>query len=227
MSENCSINKSSCNSISKDSPIDLEKHWSNAYTGVNIETLGWYEKESLPTLELILASEVSKKATILNIGAGASTIIDSLVEKGFTSLIVNDISSCAMSNIKARLGEKADKIQFITDDIVNPKQLQDIEKVDLWNDRAVLHFFTEEKDQKAYFDLLNTKVKKGGFVILAEFNKQGAKSCSGLNVKQYNAESLQTFLGSEYSLLKSFNYDYEMPSKKIRKYVYTLFQREG
>lgn len=224
--ESCSIDKASCNSINTDGTINLEKYWCSAYTGVDIETLGWYEKESTPTLELIKKSGISKNATILNLGAGATTLIDSLVEKDYTNLIVNDISSCALGNIKARIGEKAELIKFITDDIVNPEFLDKIEKVDLWNDRAVLHFFTEEKDLNAYFDLLNAKVKKGGFVILAEFNLQGAKSCSGLAVKQYNSEMLQKALGNEYILLENFDYNYIMPSGEERKYVYTLFQRK-
>ena len=223
--ESCSIDKKGCETINKDGSINLEKHWCNVYTAVDIETLGWYEKESKPTLELIGKTNITKDATMFILGAGASTLIDSLVEQGYSDLIVNDISSCAMSNIKARLAKQAENIEFITDDIVNPEYLNNIKPIDFWIDRAVLHFFTEEGDQNKYFKLLNDKVKKGAYVILAEFNLEGAEKCSGLAVKRYNTEMLQEKLGAEYNLIENFDYDYYMPSGKLRKYVYTLFQR--
>lgn len=223
MSDSCSSKKASCNSIKKDR--NIEKHWCDAYTGVDITKLGWYENKSIPTLELIKKSGISKNATILNVGAGATTLIDDLLQKGYTKLIVNDISSCAMENIKARIGNKTENVEFITDDIIHPKYLDKINKVDLWNDRAVLHFFTEEEDQNSYFSLLKQKVKNGGFVILSEFNLQGAKKCSGLDVKRYDSKMLQDKLGKEFQLLEEFDYDYIMPSGNNRKYIYTLFQR--
>lgn len=223
--ESCSINKSACQTVNEDGSINLAEHWCAAYTGVDITTLGWYEKESKPTLELITKSGINKDARILNLGAGTTTLIDSLSALNYKNLIVNDISSCALGNIKTRIGEKANKIQFITDDIINPTELKNIEKVDFWIDRAVLHFFTEEADQKAYFNLLNEKVNKGGFVLLAEFNLEGAKKCSGLDVKRYDDKMLQESLGSEYQLKESFDYKYIMPSGEVRMYVYTLFQR--
>lgn len=232
--ETCSIDGTGCGSTKIDGIIDYEKHWCAAYK-TDITTLGWYEKLSTPSLELIIKSGVAKNARILNVGAGSTTLIDNLIEKGYTNIIANDISSCALGNIKARIingkntndpqEENISKVEFITDDIINPKLLDKIKKVDLWNDRAVLHFFTKVKEQKAYFNLLNNKVKSGGFVILAEFNLQGATKCSGLDVKRYDSKMLQESLGKEYTLLEEFNYDYEMPSGEIRKYIYTLFQR--
>jgi hypothetical protein len=109
--------------------------------------------------------------------------------------------------------------------LVHSILLNDLPKVDVWNDRAVLHFFTEKKEQDTYFELLHKKVKKGGFVILAEFNLQGATMCSGLPVKRYDVKMLQESLGKDYLLLKHFDYDYQMPSGEIRKYIYTLFKR--
>ena len=106
------------------------------------------------------------------------------------------------------------------------KRFLKIKNVDLWHDRAVLHFFTEEKQQKAYFDLLKGALKPKGFVILAEFNLEGAKKCSGLDVFNYNEEMLHERLGTDFVLLKSFNYTYTQPSGNTREYVYTLFQKK-
>jgi hypothetical protein len=224
--ESCSINKKSCQTVNNDGSINLAEHWCAAYTNVDITKSGWYETESKPMLELIAKTGIAENASVLTLGAGATTLIDSLTDLNYTNLIVNDISSCALGNIKTRIGEKAKDIQFITDDIIQPTELNKIEKVDCWIDRAVLHFFTTTKDQQAYFKLLNDKVKSGGFVLLAEFNLQGAKKCSGLDVKRYDAHMLQEALGADYQLKESFDYKYTMPSGRDRMYVYTLFQRK-
>ena len=219
----CSITDKGCRT--SENKENLAEYWCGKYTNVDYKKLGWYEEKSTPTLSLIQKTKCKKEALIFNVGAGSTTLIDDLLNDGYTNLIVNDISSCALKNIKNRIGKQQENIQFIVDNIVHPTDLNNIQKVDLWNDRAVLHFFTNEKDQANYFKLLKEKVKQKGFVILAEFNLQGATKCSGLDVKRYNAEMLQEKLGTDFKLLEAFNYDYTMPSGEIRKYVYTLFQR--
>jgi len=204
----------------------LEEYWQHIYKDTDVTKLGWYENESTPNLQLIEKCNVVKDAMILNVGAGSTTLIDSLLEKGYTNLIANDISSDALSRIKGRIDDKQKSIQWIVDDLVNAKELKNLPQIDIWNDRAVLHFFVEEKDQNAYFKLLNEKVKKNGFVILAVFNLEGAKMCSGLPVKRYNAEMLQEKLGDAYLLKDSFNHIYTMPNGEDRSYVYALFQRK-
>jgi hypothetical protein len=220
----CSLTDKGCKT--SDNTENLAEYWCGKYTDVDYKTLGWYEDESTPSLDLIKKTNSPKNAVIFTAGAGSTTIIDSLLNNGFTNLIANDISSCALKNIKTRIGNQAQKVSFITDDLVNPTLLNDIPQIDIWNDRAVLHFFIDENDQKAYFDLLHKKVKKGGFVILSEFNLEGAKSCSGLPVKRYDKVMLQKQLGNDYELLEHFNHVYIMPNGEKRPYIYTLFQRK-
>jgi cyclopropane fatty-acyl-phospholipid synthase-like methyltransferase len=210
--------------MSKNKP--LGEYWQNIYDDVDITKLGWYEDESTQSLQLIEKCNVAKNALILNVGAGSTTLIDSLIKRNYTNIIANDISSYALNKIKNRIGEKHGSVQWIADDLVNPIELNNIQLVDLWNDRAVLHFFVDEKDQDAYFKFINEKVKKNGFVILAVFNLEGANMCSGLPVKRYNAEMLQEKLGSTYILKESFDHMYTMPNGEDRSYVYTLFQRK-
>jgi hypothetical protein len=220
----CSITDSGCKTT--ESTENLGEYWCGKYTNADYKKLGWYEEKSTPTLELIEETKVNKSAIIFNVGAGSTTLIDDLLDQGYTNLIANDISSCALNKIKNRIGAKKENVQWIVDDLINPTELNKLPQVDVWNDRAVLHFFTDEDEQQTYFDLLNKKVKKDGFVILAEFNLEGATTCSGLPVKRYNAELLQEKLGANFRLLKSFDYDYKMPNGEIRKYIYTLFQRK-
>jgi len=200
-------------------------HWRDVYIDADITKLGWYENESTPSLQLIEKCNLAKKDLILNVGAGSTTLIDSLLENDYTNLIANDISGKSLDLIKDRIGKKQHSVKWIVDDIINPTELKKIPQVDLWNDRAVLHFFVEEKDQDAYFDLLDQKVCKNGYAILAVFNLEGAKRCSGLPVKRYSVNMLQEKLGSRYILKDSFNYIYTMPNGEDRNYVYTLFQK--
>jgi ubiquinone/menaquinone biosynthesis C-methylase UbiE len=201
-----------------------KEHWQKVYTR-DEATLGWYQKEASASLQMIENCQLDKNARIIDVGSGASVMLDNLLDLGYNQLTASDISSKGLQKSQERLGEKANKITWIVDDLCNPKVLSEIEQVDLWHDRAVLHFFTEEKDRQTYFELLDKKVKKGGQVILAVFNTQTAKKCSGLVLKQYDKGLLCQFLGQGYELLEHFNYDYTMPSGDVREYIYTRFRK--
>lgn len=207
------------------SEIDYKSHWEKVYTKTTFDKLGWYEKVAAPTLELIQLCKLSKNAKILNVGAGATTFINDLLKLGYTNLLANDISAAALEVLKKKINEDdVNKVQFIIDDLTNPKKLSNINNIDIWYDRAVLHFFTVEKDQDTYFNLLRAILKPGGFAIIAVFNLQGATKCSGLDVFRYNATMLQNKLGNDFKLIKTFDYIYTMPTGEERSYIYTLFQ---
>lgn len=213
--------------IEKDnSTYDFEKHWNNAYRKTPIKSLGWYEEKPKPSLELIRECNLQDDALIFNAGVGASNIVESLLNEGYTNIVVNDISSSSLLELKNNItAHNHSNVNFIVDDLTKPTTLIALKNVDLWHDRAVLHFFTEKKQQEAYFNLLKKVVKVGGFVILAEFNKEGAKKCSGLDIVNYDEKMLQIKLGNEFELKKYFNYTYIQPSGNTREYIYTLFQR--
>nr|WP_299036029.1 class I SAM-dependent methyltransferase [uncultured Tenacibaculum sp.] len=205
--------------------INYKEHWNAAYVKNPTEKLGWFEESSKETIELLKESNVPKDAKILNVGVGSSMLIDELVADGYSGLIANDLSEKALTDVKKRLGESASKVNFITDNLVASTQLQDLEEVDVWNDRAVLHFFLKEEEQNAYFNLLKKLVKVDGFVIIAVFALDGAEKCCGLQLKRYNTEMLQEKLGNDFVLVNSFNHTFVNPYGGERPYVYTLFQR--
>ena len=208
-------------------PYDYQSHWNNAYQKTPVEKLGWYEENPTTSINLIEACELSYDALIVNAGAGATNLIEHLLNKGYSNIVVNDIAVAALTELKNNLSShKNSNVQFILDDLSNPNELLKLKNVDLWHDRAVLHFFTTSEQQQNYFDLLRKVISPKGYVILAEFNLEGAKKCSGLDVFNYNAAMLQERLGEEFSLLKSFDYTYTQPSGNTREYIYTLFQRK-
>ncbi len=154
-------------------------------------------------------------------GAGVSGLIDLLVERGVEP-VCNDISSEALAKLKSRLGKRAAACEWLCRDISLPLET---EKVDLWIDRAVLHFLTDAKARQGYFDNLKNLLVPGGYVMLAEFSKEGAMQCAGLDVMQYDLEMFSVALGAEFRLIESFSYTYTMPSGNLRPYIYALYQR--
>ena len=215
---------SCCSSLNDNQQLNLSTHWNNAYTNNASDKLGWFETDLNPTLKLIDKTELNKSARIINIGAGETTLIDELLKQKYNNLVATDISSVALNKLDSRVQSGA--VNYIVDDITHPTKLNLITNVDLWIDRAVLHFFIDEKDQNTYFNLLKSKVNPGGFVLLAQFNTNGAEKCSGLPVLRYNTEMLKSRLGDDFELIESFDHIYTMPSGAERPYIYTLFKRK-
>lgn len=206
--------------------VDLKRHWEKIYEGSVEEKLGWFEEIPNPSLNLIYQTKLDKSSRMLIAGAGTSHLPDCLLEEGYTDLIATDISSQALSLLKNRLGAIADdNVTFVVDDLLYPRLLPGFAPVQFWYDRAVLHFFVEEDDRQAYFDLLRQMLEPGGYALLATFNLQGAKMCSGLPVMNCSVEMLSKALGPEFELLSSFDFIHHTPSGSPRPYVYGLWRR--
>lgn len=206
----------------------MKEHWDRVYEKTALKDLGWYEENPEPSLRLVSECKLTKNASILNVGTGASTIVDELLSLGFRNIIATDISQRAMGSLRERLGmERSHKIKWVLDDLTKAQALPMMDPVDLWHDRAVLHFFNEPREQDAYFSLLKKLVKNMGFVIIATFNLKGPSKCSGLPVHRYNQEMLHEKLGEEFQLKKAFDYTFVNPSGDTREYIYTLFRRSA
>jgi len=163
----------------------MKEHWDEIYGALDADELTWYEEIPEPSIRLLSKCQINKDESILDVGAGASTFIDYLLNHGFKNIIAADISEIALNKIKERLGkEKASSVRWIVDDITEPVHIQDLRDITVWHDRAVLHFLLEEKQQKVYLSSLKKVIKKRGFVIIAAFSLKGAKKCTGLNVKK-------------------------------------------
>ncbi len=205
--------------------FNFKHHWNNAYKNSKKENLGWFENDITESFKLIQKCELSKNSVIFNAGAGESLLIKELQKHGYSNIIINDISDIAIEKLKSSL-DKVNGLNFIVDDLTYPVKLLKIEKVDLWHDRAVLHFFINLNQQEAYFNLLKQKVKSGGYVIFSEFALNGAKKCCGLEILNYDNNMFQNNLGDDFQLIYTYNYLYTHPSNgNTRKYIYSLFKR--
>ena len=206
---------------------NLQSHWNKIYERSPIDKMGWYEEDPEPSLSLINKYLSNKDSRILNVGAGASMLVDRLLEEGYEAVIANDLSLKALKRLKSRLGLEEHKVEWIIDDLTKPHALLKLYPVNLWHDRAVLHFFNDEEAQTTYFNLLRSLVAKDGIAIIAAFNLDGADNCSGLPVHRYNKEMLQSGMGPDFELLDAFNHTYTMPSGDTSEYIYTVFKRKG
>jgi EEF1A lysine methyltransferase 2 len=206
--------------------IDYKNHWDKVYSKSDLDKLGWYEETPQPSLDLIKLCGLNKEAAILDIGSGTSTLIKNLIHESYSNIFALDISEVALDRAKQLLtSEEAQKVHWVVDDVTNPKNINQTGSIDLWHDRTVLHFLIEENQQNGYLETLKKIVRKEGFVIIAVFSLEGAKKCSGLDVKNYDHIMIEKYLGSEFKLLKHFPHLYKMPSGDLRPYIYTLFQR--
>lgn len=210
-----------------DDSLNIKEHWNTAYNKDD-DQLGWFESNPDKTMGLIAKTNLAKNTLILNVGAGTTTLIESLLYAGFTNIIANDLSDVALQRLKVRI-KKSDNydLKCVADDLTNPKELNQLKKVDLWIDRAVLHFFLKGEDQDAYFNLIHKIISKNGYVLMAVFAENGAKKCSGLPLQLYSVEKLQDKLGRNFKLIESFNYTFINPSGGERPYIYTLFQKNN
>lgn len=209
-----------------DTSIGLKAHWNAAYLKNSTEQLGWYEEKASQTFQLIKETNLTKEARILNVGVGSSTLIDQLIAEGYTSIIANDFAEASLQTLKDRVGAHP-AVQFLADDLVHPTTLNSLKNIDLWNDRAVLHFFLKEEEVTAYFNLLKRVLSPNGFVIIAVFAKNGAEKCCGLPLQRYDTAMLQRELGEDFELKKSVRCTFVNPYGGERPYVYTLFQRKN
>lgn len=206
--------------------MTTKEHWDKIYISREANQLGWYEEVPAPSLQLISKCQVAKNEPALVVGAGVSSLIDCLVEQGHQNVIATDISEAALAKLRQRLGnEKASRVQWIVDDLTHPTHLFNLRDIAVWHDRAVLHFLLGQTEQQSYRATLKRLLKKGGYAIIAAFSLDGAKRCSGLDLRNYNHEMLAEFLGKEFKLLEHFDYTHPTPSGEARPYTYTLFQR--
>ena len=201
---------------------ERQHHWEGVYHGKRPTEVSWFQNRPGISIDLIHKSGLSPDATIVDIGGGASTLVDHLLEEGRTSVLVLDISKAALAHARARLGARAACVTWIQADVTNG---QPTCEVDLWHDRAMLHFLTKADDQKAYADTARQAVRRGGWVIIAGFAPGGPLKCSGLDIVQHNAKSLRSLLGDEFELVDTRDELHRTPAGGGQEFLYHLFRR--
>jgi hypothetical protein len=201
-------------------------HWNAIFNAKQDRQLGWYETDAAQTLEFLGYCDWDSRPTVFLPGAGTSVLVDVLLGHG-ARLVLNDISDKALGKLRDRLGlEISDRAFWLHHDMAVPLP-EGYPAVDLWIDRAVLHFLLEEEQVTGYFNNLRKLVKPGGLALFAEFSLEGAPTCAGLPVHRYSSHELVTRLGPGFELLREQSLIYTNPFGEPRPYVYTLHRRAG
>ena len=199
---------------------DRTAHWQTVYTTKAETEVSWYQDDPATSLRLIRACGATPASRIIDIGGGASRLVDALLAQGFGALTVLDISDAALATARSRLGARAADVQWVAADVTTwtPQT-----KYDVWHDRAAFHFLTEPADRAAYVDRLRAAVVSGGAVIIGTFASDGPEKCSGLPVVRYDAQSLAGTLGRSFMLVESCTETHRTPWGSTQQFQFCRF----
>jgi len=198
--------------------VQNKVHWDKLYASKKPTEVSWHQTHLEKSLDLIRATGVNESARIIDVGGGASTLVDDLLAAGFRHLTVLDISSAAIQNARVRLGQRADEVAWLEADITRAEL--PAHHYDVWHDRAVFHFLTDAADRRRYLEAVNQAVKPGGHMIVATFGPHGPLQCSGLDIVRYTPESLHREFGADYQLLQSVTENHVTPAGKHQEFIY-------
>lgn len=200
--------------------METKSHWERIYGSRPAESVSWYQPHAQRSLDLILRVAGGRDARILDVGGGASTLVDDLLDAGMRQVSVLDISGAALEAARHRLGPRAGEVRWVEGDITSVEL--EPSSVDVWHDRAVFHFLTEARDRAAYVQQVRRAVRTGGHVIVAAFGPEGPLQCSGLPVVRYAPDALHAEFGSAFELVEHQAEDHRTPSGAIQQFVYCL-----
>src|SRR6266568_1496779 len=182
------------------SDLGRRAHWDNVYTTKSEQEGSWFQEFPSISLSLIRSTGATAHSAIVDIGGGASRLVDALVDEGFEAVAVLDVSESALSAAKGRLGQRAAKVTWIVADVT---RWEPVQRYDVWHDRAAFHFLTDETDRAAYVERLRRALQPAGYAIIATFATDGPERCSGLPVVRYDAASLGKALGAGFALVET------------------------
>ena len=197
-------------------------HWQNVYTKKGENEVSWFQENPAPSLELIAEVDATPASAIVDIGGGASRLVDHLIDRGFQDVTVLDLSAAALEAAKARLGSLAAQVHWIVADatVWEPQKAYDV-----WHDRAAFHFLVDPADRSAYVTRMKQAVKPGGHVVIGTFAIDGPEKCSGLPVNRYDAAGLVEELGDGFELIKSRRHDHSTPWNSAQRFQFCIFRR--
>lgn len=201
----------------------MKPHWEQVYAAKAAHSVSWFQERAACSLRLIRTAACERGAAIIDVGGGASTLIDDLLAEDYDRVSVLDISPSALAAAQRRLGERAGRVQWLEADIMRAELPS--RHFDVWHDRAVFHFLTTPEARAAYLAVVAHAVKPGGHVIIATFAEDGPEQCSGLPVVRYGAESLHAEFGAGFALLHHEREAHRTPFGTVQPFVYCHFRK--
>ncbi len=201
---------------------NLQDHWDRAYATKAETAVSWYQPLLAKSLELIRSAAPNMQASIIDIGGGASTLPDSLLQAGYRDITVADISEAALMRSQERLGAQSGLVNWLVADITKWSPLR---TWDVWHDRAVFHFLTDAATQDSYVAALQAGTHTGSTAIISTFALDGPERCSGLPVQRYSVQSLAERIGPTFKLIDHQAESHLTPSATVQSFVYAVLKR--
>lgn len=203
---------------------DRSTHWDHVYATKGEAEVSWYQDSPATSLEMIRAANPNHDAAIIDIGGGASRLVDALLQDGYRDVAVLDLSANALDAAKKRIGGAASMVDWIVADATS---WQPAKTYDVWHDRAAFHFLTDPRDRAAYVERLRSALATDGHVIIATFAPDGPEKCSGLPVQRHDSASLAAELGPEFALIETRSETHHTPWDSTQAFQFSRFRRSG
>lgn len=199
--------------------MDKHEHWERVYDTKAPDQVSWFRPHLETSLALIeRATRGDRVASIIDVGGGAATLVDDLLERGYRNVTVLDISEAALVAARKRLGKVSESVHWLRADVTREKF--PAQAYDVWHDRAVFHFLTQPEDRLAYVRNVAWAVKPGGHVIVSTFGPEGPAKCSGLDVMRYDASALHAEFGARFRLVESSKELHHTPFGTTQQFLY-------
>ncbi|MVT55606.1 methyltransferase domain-containing protein [Bradyrhizobium yuanmingense] len=203
---------------------DRSTHWDHVYATKGEAEVSWHQDSPATSLAMIRAAGSDRDTAIIDVGGGASRLVDALLQDGYRDIAVLDLSANALEAAKKRIGQAASTVDWIVADATTWRPAR---TYDVWHDRAAFHFLTDPRDRAAYVQRLRSAVKPGGHVIIATFAPDGPEKCSGLPVQRHDSASLAAELGPEFELIETRSETHHTPWDSTQAFQFSRFRRRG
>jgi 2-polyprenyl-3-methyl-5-hydroxy-6-metoxy-1,4-benzoquinol methylase len=203
--------------------LQSKTHWENVYTTKATNEVSWFQEHAALSQQFIQRAESRKESKIIDVGGGASILVDELLSVGYKNITVLDISEKALETARHRLGNHGHNVTWLVADITTAKFPH--HNFDVWHDRAVFHFLTDPKDRELYIKNVLHSVKAGGHVIVATFSLNGPAKCSGLEVVRYNPETLHGEFGENFNLIDHVEEKHKTPFGTEQQFIYCFCKK--
>jgi 2-polyprenyl-3-methyl-5-hydroxy-6-metoxy-1,4-benzoquinol methylase len=204
-------------------PVGRREHWDAKYASTAVSDVSWFQASPEQSRRLLAGCGVGRHHSVLDVGGGASSLAETLIEDGWTDVTVLDVSSEALAAARARCAEP-ERIQWLNEDLL---QWTPDRAYDVWHDRAVFHFLVEESDVATYRQKLRAALVPGGIVVVATFAAGGPTQCSGLPVHRYAADELVEALGAGLTPVETAREEHRTPSGAVQPFTWVALRRDG
>ena len=202
--------------------FDRTQHWEKIYNTKGVEDVSWYQSTPSTSLEFIHKFNVPKNAKIIDVGGGNGFFVDHLLDLGYENITVLDISESAIEQAKERLGNKANRVNWIISDA---STFIPTEHYDFWHDRAALHFLTEDSEINHYVQSVRKGVAEKGVLVIGTFSEKGPTKCSGIEIKQYSETSMADRFKNHFEKIECHTVDHTTPFDTVQNFVFCSFRK--